>query len=151
MRVRAAGRLGLCSPKWPARPRALIVAAHPDDEVLCLGGTIAVPAAAGVRLRLVSVTNGEASHPHSGAPAARYLAAVRTRELHHAFGRLNDDLQGVGLESRRLDRPPRAGPHRKRSCGPAFSAGPVVAGPARPRSALRGAGDGRRLRGHFGG
>ena len=41
----------------------VIVAAHPDDEVLGAGGTMALLAAAGARLRLVAVTDGEASHP----------------------------------------------------------------------------------------
>ncbi|HTQ88072.1 MAG TPA: PIG-L family deacetylase [Streptosporangiaceae bacterium] len=46
-----------------AWPSAVIVAAHPDDEVLGAGGTMAVLAAAGARLRLIAVTDGEASHP----------------------------------------------------------------------------------------
>jgi LmbE family N-acetylglucosaminyl deacetylase len=41
---------------------AVVVAAHPDDEVLGVGGTMAMLAAAGARLRLVSVTDGEFSH-----------------------------------------------------------------------------------------
>ncbi|HJZ09666.1 MAG TPA: PIG-L family deacetylase, partial [Trebonia sp.] len=41
---------------------AVVVAAHPDDEVLGAGGLISVLAAAGARLRLVAVTDGEASH-----------------------------------------------------------------------------------------
>ena len=45
---------------WPS---VVIVAAHPDDEVLGAGGTMAMLAAAGARLRLVAVTDGEASHP----------------------------------------------------------------------------------------
>jgi len=43
---------------------AVVVAAHPDDEVLGAGGTIAALAARGARLRLVALTDGEASHPH---------------------------------------------------------------------------------------
>ncbi|WP_329203155.1 PIG-L deacetylase family protein [Streptomyces sp. NBC_01435] len=74
------------------------MAAHPDDEVLGFGGTIALLAASGVRLCLVSVTAGEASHPHSLAPAARDLAAVRSRELRDALGRLGAaDAQSVML------------------------------------------------------
>jgi LmbE family N-acetylglucosaminyl deacetylase len=42
---------------------AVVVAAHPDDEVLGAGGILALLAAAGARLRLVAVTDGEASHP----------------------------------------------------------------------------------------
>src|SRR6185312_15572981 len=45
---------------WPS---AVIVAAHPDDEILGAGGTLARLAAGGARLRLVAVTDGEASHP----------------------------------------------------------------------------------------
>jgi LmbE family N-acetylglucosaminyl deacetylase len=46
---------------------AVVVAAHPDDEVLGAGGTIAALAARGTRLRLVALTDGEASHPHEAA------------------------------------------------------------------------------------
>lgn len=60
-----------------AWPSAAVVAAHPDDEVLGVGGTMAVLAAAGARLRLIAVTDGEASHPGSD-PAA--VAATRIAE-----------------------------------------------------------------------
>jgi LmbE family N-acetylglucosaminyl deacetylase len=54
----------------PARWRsAVILAAHPDDEVLGAGGTIALLAAAGARIRLVAVTDGEGSHPGLADPA----------------------------------------------------------------------------------
>ena len=46
-----------------AWPSVAVVAAHPDDEVLGVGGTMAMLAAAGARLRLIAVTDGEASHP----------------------------------------------------------------------------------------
>ncbi|GAA1243184.1 PIG-L family deacetylase [Kitasatospora nipponensis] len=88
-----------CLPPAAGRrpPRVLVVAAHPDDEVLGFGGTIATFAAAGARLRLVSVTAGEVSHPHSRAPASRHLATVRARELRQALGRLGADVQSVAL------------------------------------------------------
>jgi len=56
-----------------------IVAAHPDDEVLGAGGTMALLTAAGARLRLIAVTDGEASHP-----AANPDAIVRTRAAESA-------------------------------------------------------------------
>lgn len=59
---------------WPS---AVIVAAHPDDEILGVGGTMAVLAAAGVRLRLIAVTDGEASHP---GVDPEVIARVRTAE-----------------------------------------------------------------------
>lgn len=60
-----------------AWPGVVIVAAHPDDEVLGVGGTMSLLAAAGARLRLVAVTDGEASHP--GADSAA-IGRVRTME-----------------------------------------------------------------------
>jgi LmbE family N-acetylglucosaminyl deacetylase len=57
---------------------AVIVAAHPDDEVLGVGGLISILAAAGARVRLIAVTDGEASHRGHADPAA--LALRRTAE-----------------------------------------------------------------------
>ncbi len=64
---------------------ALVIAAHPDDEVLGAGGIIALLAAAGARLRLVAVTDGEASHP--GADP-RVLARRRAGERAAALSAL---------------------------------------------------------------
>jgi len=57
---------------------AVIVAAHPDDEVLGAGGLISMLAASRVRLRLVAVTDGERSHHGHGSTAA--LARRRAAE-----------------------------------------------------------------------
>ena len=57
---------------------AVVVAAHPDDEILGAGGTMALLAQAGARLRLVAVTDGEASHPGARDPAE--LASRRIAE-----------------------------------------------------------------------
>ena len=66
----------------------VVVAAHPDDEVLGAGGMIAMLAAAGVRVRLIAVTDGEASHP--GADPA-VIARRRIAESAAAL-----DLLGAG-------------------------------------------------------
>jgi LmbE family N-acetylglucosaminyl deacetylase len=46
----------------------VVLAAHPDDEVLGAGGILSLLASAGVRLRLIAVTDGEASHPGQADP-----------------------------------------------------------------------------------
>jgi LmbE family N-acetylglucosaminyl deacetylase len=57
---------------------AVIVAAHPDDEVLGAGGLISMLAASRARLRLIAVTDGERSHRgHASLPS---LARRRTAE-----------------------------------------------------------------------
>ena len=77
---------------WPA---VVVVAAHPDDEILGVGGTIAILAAAGARVRLVAVTDGEASHPDAD-PAV--IAQIRAAESAAAL----DLLGGQGIEVVRL-------------------------------------------------
>lgn len=77
---------------WPG---VVVVAAHPDDEVLGAGGTLAILAAAGVRVRLVAVTDGEGSHPGAD-PAA--IAATRIAETASALGLLG----ASGIEVVRL-------------------------------------------------
>lgn len=82
-------------------PSAVIVAAHPDDEVLGAGGLISVLAASGARLRLVAVTDGEGSHPGHADPAA--LGRRRAAESAGALRALGAD----GTEAIRLGLPDR--------------------------------------------
>jgi LmbE family N-acetylglucosaminyl deacetylase len=88
-----------------------VVAAHPDDEVLGVGGTMAILAAAGARLRLIAVTDGEASHPDSD-PAV--IAQTRTVESAAALGLLG----AQEAEVVRLRLPDTAvAAHRDELCG----------------------------------
>jgi LmbE family N-acetylglucosaminyl deacetylase len=80
---------------WPG---VVVVAAHPDDEVLGVGGTMAILAAAGVRVRLVAITDGEGSHPDAD-PAA--VARTRAAESAAAL----DLLGASGIEVTRLGFP----------------------------------------------
>ena len=77
---------------------AVIVAAHPDDEVLGAGGLISMLAASRARLRLVAVTDGERSHAGHGSPAA--LARRRTAETTAALRALG--AQGAEVIRLRL-------------------------------------------------
>lgn len=64
----------------PGGGRFVLVAPHPDDEVLGAGGLLQVLAAAGRDVLLVAVTDGTASHPGSLLWPARRLAEARPAE-----------------------------------------------------------------------
>ena len=71
---------------------AVVVAAHPDDEVLGVGGTMAMLAAAGARLRLIAVTDGEASHPGIDPAVLRRVRAEETTAALAALGAGSADV-----------------------------------------------------------
>ncbi len=87
-----------------AAPAVVVLAAHPDDEVLGVGGLVGLLAAAGARLRFVWASDGEASHPASKATAARNLPSVRAEESAAALACL-----GAGQAARHRLRLPDGG------------------------------------------
>ncbi|WP_411122631.1 PIG-L deacetylase family protein [Streptomyces sp. x-19] len=84
-------------PVPPPDGPVVVVAAHPDDEVLGFGGSLALLASGGAEVRLVSVTDGEGSHPRSTLITADELAHRRHRELLNA-------LELLGLPQVRVER-----------------------------------------------
>jgi LmbE family N-acetylglucosaminyl deacetylase len=64
----------------PAEARLVVVAAHPDDEVLACGALLHVHAARGGAVLLVAVTDGEASHAAASRWARQRLAEKRHAE-----------------------------------------------------------------------
>ncbi|MFN7985090.1 MAG: PIG-L family deacetylase [Vicinamibacterales bacterium] len=72
----------------------MAVLAHPDDETLGFGGTLATYAAEGVDVVLVTATRGDAGRyrgkrpGEDGHPGQAELAAMRERELHAAAATL---------------------------------------------------------------
>jgi LmbE family N-acetylglucosaminyl deacetylase len=74
----------------PASARRLLgVFAHPDDEVFCAGGTMALAAEAGAEVMIVSATRGEQGQIRDPAAATRRtLGAVREAELRAAAAEL---------------------------------------------------------------
>jgi len=68
--------------------RAVIVAPHPDDEILAAGGLLQRLSSAGTHLTVVSVTDGEASHPHSPTVTPTAMAERRVRERRDALDHL---------------------------------------------------------------
>jgi LmbE family N-acetylglucosaminyl deacetylase len=70
-------------PVDPAGP-PLVVAPHPDDEILGVAGLMAMLG----RADLAAVTDGEASHPGSAVHTPAALAAIRRAETAEALSRL---------------------------------------------------------------
>lgn len=87
--------------KWihPAM-RLVVVAPHPDDEILACGGLMAMHAARGGSTLVVAVTDGEASHAEVPSWRADRLAAVRRAERAQGLSRLgcaSTDVHRLGL------------------------------------------------------
>jgi LmbE family N-acetylglucosaminyl deacetylase len=68
--------------------RLIVVAPHPDDDVLGCGGTLAAAAAAGLDVAVVYVTDGCASHVGSPEYPPDRLREVREREARDALAML---------------------------------------------------------------
>ncbi|MGK5080851.1 PIG-L deacetylase family protein [Janthinobacterium sp. HLX7-2] len=69
----------------PPGARAVIVAPHPDDEILACGGLLQLLAAQGSDLLLVAVTDGDASHAGSPLWPQERLRRVRPQESAQAL------------------------------------------------------------------
>lgn len=82
-----------------------MVAPHPDDETLAVGGTLATWSAAGTRIVVVAVTDGEGSHP--GRPG---LADRRAGEQRRALTAL-----GIEADPIRLGLPDTGVPDHRRA------------------------------------
>ena len=82
-------RLHAIAPLQLDRPRrAIVLAPHPDDEVLGAGGLLQRLIASDVEIELVAVTNGEGSHPNGTAARTRNLGELRPQESLTALRRL---------------------------------------------------------------
>jgi LmbE family N-acetylglucosaminyl deacetylase len=82
--------------RWPpldldqlAGRRVVVLAAHPDDEVLGVGGLLAALAARGSEIVGVWATDGEASHPGSRTLDPEQLRALRREESRRALSALS--------------------------------------------------------------
>jgi LmbE family N-acetylglucosaminyl deacetylase len=72
----------------------VVVAPHPDDEVLAAGGLLALADGAVV----VGVSDGEASHPHSPTVTPAELAKRRQNERREALRRLRRSAGGGPIQ-----------------------------------------------------
>lgn len=85
----------------PPGYRAVVVAPHPDDEVLAVGGLLAQLHALRRSLLIVAATDGTASHPASILWPPHRLAAERPLESRRAWRALGLDVDRTA-EVRRL-------------------------------------------------
>lgn len=69
---------------WPPPRPWVVVAAHPDDEALGVGGAMALSGRAGIDVHVVTVTDGEASHPTGSATTRSRHGRRRRAEAGHA-------------------------------------------------------------------
>lgn len=72
----------------PPGTRAVIVAPHPDDEILACGGLLQLLAAQGSQLLFIAVTDGDASHPDSPLWPQERLRQLRPQESAQALATL---------------------------------------------------------------
>jgi LmbE family N-acetylglucosaminyl deacetylase len=85
----SSGRIEALGPLELGRPRrVVVVAAHPDDEVLGAGGLIERVLDLGSIVEVIAVTDGEASHPYSAVTETMDLRSVRASESRIALRRL---------------------------------------------------------------
>lgn len=96
--------------------RLTAVLAHPDDEALGFGGTLAKYAAQGVAVSVVTATRGDAGRYEGrkpgepGHPGAEALATIRESELRAAAATLGvRDLVVLDHHDQQLDRAEPAG------------------------------------------
>lgn len=86
------GQLANLAPLELGRPRRMIIVApHPDDEVLGAGGLIQHALSQDIPLEIIAVTDGEGSHPKSKVAPELDLAGRRVRESKEALRRLGWD------------------------------------------------------------
>ena len=71
--------------------RTLVIVAHPDDDVIGCGALLAQKFEHGDAVRVVYVTDGAASHPHSRMWPPSRIAQTREIEACEAIDRLGGD------------------------------------------------------------
>lgn len=93
-----------------ATPRLLAVLAHPDDESLGFGGTLAKYAAEGIDISLLTATRGDAGRFHGHRPGSQEhpgsaaLALIREKELRAAASTLGvRDVTVLDYRDQHLD------------------------------------------------
>lgn len=75
--------------------RLVVVAPHPDDEVLACGGLLCAAAGIGLEVQVIAVTDGEACYPGERWWTPQRLRQARRVELRDALGALSIDAGAI--------------------------------------------------------
>lgn len=75
--------------------RVVVVAPHPDDEILACGGLLAGAAAQGLTIQVVAVTDGEACYPGEPWWTPTRLRHARRQELRDALQELEIGSEAI--------------------------------------------------------
>ena len=113
----------------------VVLAPHPDDEVIGCGGLLAAAADCGVRPIIVHVTDGSGSHPGSRAFPREALIALRQHEACSAAKRLGVPLDHVHFMGLCDTASPHDGPEFDRAVEALIA---IIAPCARPSFSLPG-------------
>ena len=82
----------------PPGARLVVLAPHPDDEILACGGLLAGMFPRQEDVQLISVTDGEGSHPGSTQWPQSRLRAARQQESQCAMASLGFDIDRVAWQ-----------------------------------------------------
>ena len=89
-------RLALLPPIQLGRPaKVIVVAPHPDDEILGTGGLLQSVIASGIPIEFLAVTDGEGSHPQAAPPLVESLRTIRHSESSIALRRLGLSVPSI--------------------------------------------------------
>lgn len=75
--------------------RLVVVAPHPDDEVLACGGLMCAAASIGLKVQVIAVTDGEACYPGEAWWTPQRLRQARRNELRAALDELSIDAGAI--------------------------------------------------------
>lgn len=79
----------------PPGARVVVIAPHPGDEIVACGGMLQLFSTLDYPLKLISITDGSASHPGSHVWPASRLSVVRPQESVEALRRLGMPLHSL--------------------------------------------------------